>query len=145
MKKFVLHFICIALSLSAIGQTKVTTSGIFLREAPSGEKLTIVPKGTVLEIGGCSNGWCATSYADQEGYVSEVYLKDPGAQTIELSSKPQSPVHYYTNSQGYTVQSPTRYDTAPSGASAQCYDGTYSFSRSRRGTCSHHGGVKRWL
>jgi len=34
---------------------------------------------------------------------------------------------------------------APAGASAQCRDGTYSFSRSRRGTCSHHGGVARWL
>ncbi|WP_431636442.1 DUF3761 domain-containing protein [Dyella sp. KULCS107] len=33
----------------------------------------------------------------------------------------------------------------PAGASAQCRDGTYSFSRSRRGTCSHHGGVARWL
>jgi hypothetical protein len=24
-------------------------------------------------------------------------------------------------------------------------DGTYSFSQSRRGTCSHHGGVAKWL
>lgn len=42
---------------------------------------------------------------------------------------------------------PTRREAgiAPAGASAQCRDGTYSFSRSRRGTCSHHGGVARWL
>lgn len=33
----------------------------------------------------------------------------------------------------------------PAGATAECWDGTYSFSQSRRGTCSHHGGVKRWL
>ncbi|MDP9145387.1 MAG: DUF3761 domain-containing protein [Actinomycetota bacterium] len=33
----------------------------------------------------------------------------------------------------------------PRGATAQCRDGTFSFSRSRRGTCSHHGGVARWL
>jgi hypothetical protein len=33
----------------------------------------------------------------------------------------------------------------PAGATAECNDGTYSFSSSRRGTCSHHGGVKRWL
>jgi hypothetical protein len=31
------------------------------------------------------------------------------------------------------------------GATAQCGDGTYSFSRHARGTCSHHGGVSRWL
>jgi uncharacterized protein DUF3761 len=33
----------------------------------------------------------------------------------------------------------------PSGASALCRDGTYSYSANRRGTCSHHGGVARWL
>lgn len=26
-----------------------------------------------------------------------------------------------------------------------CRDGTYSFSQHRAGTCSHHGGVARWL
>ena len=33
----------------------------------------------------------------------------------------------------------------PAGATAQCRDGTYSFSQHRSGTCSHHGGVARWL
>jgi len=33
----------------------------------------------------------------------------------------------------------------PSGATAQCRDGSYSFSKHRRGTCSHHGGVAAWL
>ena len=33
----------------------------------------------------------------------------------------------------------------PMGASAICNDGTYSFSQNRRGTCSHHGGVRQWL
>jgi hypothetical protein len=33
----------------------------------------------------------------------------------------------------------------PSGASALCADGTYSYSANRRGTCSHHGGVSQWL
>ncbi|NUQ98990.1 MAG: DUF3761 domain-containing protein [Streptomyces sp.] len=27
---------------------------------------------------------------------------------------------------------------------AQCQDGSYSFSASFRGTCSHHGGVRYW-
>ncbi|WP_432127853.1 DUF3761 domain-containing protein [Streptomyces sp. bgisy082] len=34
---------------------------------------------------------------------------------------------------------------APAGATAQCHDGTYSYSAHRRGTCSHHGGVAVWL
>jgi hypothetical protein len=53
--------------------------------------------------------------------------------------------HYYTNKDGIKVQSPTHYDSPPSGATAQCADGSYSFSLNHRGTCSHHGGVARWL
>ena len=51
----------------------------------------------------------------------------------------------YINAEGVRVPSPRYNGSAPEGATAQCRDGTYSFSRSRRGTCSHHGGVARWL
>jgi hypothetical protein len=34
---------------------------------------------------------------------------------------------------------------APADATARCADGTYSFSATHSGTCSHHGGVTRWL
>jgi hypothetical protein len=51
----------------------------------------------------------------------------------------------YVNSKGETVKRPENCSTAPQGATAQCGDGTYSFSQSRRGTCSHHGGVAKWL
>jgi hypothetical protein len=52
---------------------------------------------------------------------------------------------YYTNVDGARVHRPVSSRSAPSGATAQCRDGSYSFSRHRRGTCSHHGGVARWL
>jgi hypothetical protein len=53
----------------------------------------------------------------------------------------------YTNSAGDQIHRPAHTDTGkpPAGASAQCGDLSYSFSASRRGTCSHHGGVARWL
>ncbi|HZQ17085.1 MAG TPA: DUF3761 domain-containing protein [Terriglobales bacterium] len=51
----------------------------------------------------------------------------------------------YVNSKGQTVKRPENCSSAPAGATAQCRDGTYSFSKSRRGTCSHHGGVAKWL
>ncbi|HWW16040.1 MAG TPA: DUF3761 domain-containing protein [Candidatus Dormibacteraeota bacterium] len=51
----------------------------------------------------------------------------------------------YVNSQGQTVKRPENCSTAPQAATAQCRDGTYSFSKGRRGTCSHHGGVAKWL
>lgn len=52
---------------------------------------------------------------------------------------------YYVNSDGDCIPRPVRSSTAPPGASAQCRDSTYSFSQNRRGTCSRHGGVSRWL
>ncbi|TSD05360.1 MAG: hypothetical protein Greene07147_681 [Parcubacteria group bacterium Greene0714_7] len=55
--------------------------------------------------------------------------------------------NYYTNVDGNSVHSPayTEDNSVPAGASARCKDGTYSFSQHRSGTCSHHGGVARWL
>ena len=52
----------------------------------------------------------------------------------------------YRNRNGETVHSPahTRSGKAPTGATAQCRDGTWSFSRHRSGTCSRHGGVATW-
>lgn len=52
---------------------------------------------------------------------------------------------YYINSRGNCVRRPVQASRPPAGASARCRDGTYSFSQSRRGTCSHHGGVADWL
>lgn len=35
-------------------------------------------------------------------------------------------------------------DNAPSGATAKCSDGSYSYSQNCSGTCSSHGGVSQW-
>jgi len=66
--------------------------------------------------------------------------------TATSQSRGSNSDDYYTNTYGERVRRPTfSNDGPPAGASAQCRDGSYSFSRSRRGTCSHHGGVARWL
>lgn len=54
--------------------------------------------------------------------------------------------HYVARS-GQEVHSPSKslHNQIPAGASAKCFDGTFSFSQHRRGTCSHHGGVAAWL
>ena len=52
---------------------------------------------------------------------------------------------YYTARSGHRVHRPMQAYRAPAGASAQCGDGSWSFSENHRGTCSHHGGVSRWL
>jgi hypothetical protein len=45
---------------------------------------------------------------------------------------------------GFSVASAAA-GAAPPGATARCNDGTYSYSQTRSGTCSHHGGVALWL
>lgn len=88
--------------------------------------------------------------------ASVSYAKEPPSPIPAPSSSPTpvKPVEdtllehkHYTNKKGEVVHSPahTKTGKAPDGASAQCGDGSYSFSQSRRGTCSHHGGVARWL
>jgi len=53
---------------------------------------------------------------------------------------------HYMNSDSDSVHSPAYSGGGvPDGATAQCRDGTFSFSRHHQGTCSHHGGVAKWL
>lgn len=52
---------------------------------------------------------------------------------------------YYTNVVGSKIHIPVYKQVIPIGASAKCRDGSYSFSAHRSGTCSHHGGVSKWL
>lgn len=129
--------------------TAVTRVATPLREGPSVESpafATIPPK-TNINVSSCADGWCAVEYQNLTGHVIQVFLRfAPVAAQQNLKSAPVGG-RGYTNSQGEWVQSPTRTlnGQPPAGASAKCRDDTYSFSRSRRGTCSHHGGVAQWL
>lgn len=51
----------------------------------------------------------------------------------------------YVNRDGIVVRRPVQASQPPPGATAQCRDGTWSFSLHRRGTCAYHHGVMRWL
>ena len=145
MNKLILFLIQIifAFTLNAQDITKYTTTNLNMRfRADSLSKvLTVIPKGTQITIAeDCDCNWIPVVYNGKIGYVSTKYLSKE-----KPSLSAQSEIKYYTNSKGERVQSPTKYSSAPAGATALCRDGTYSFSRSRRGTCSHHGGVKKWL
>lgn len=77
--------------------------------------------------------------------VSTQKVSAPAPTATQPQSSSLSNDNYYTNVDGNQVHSPAYSNTVPAGASAQCRDETYSFSQSRRGTCSHHGGVAEWL
>jgi uncharacterized protein YgiM (DUF1202 family) len=144
MKKSISLFVGLILSITVWGQLFSTTSILNLRERPDldGQILNSIPKGKLVSVMDEFEGWSKVIYQKDTGYVSSTYLKKFGSDnSLESPVK----VHYYTNSAGQKVQSPTYYKTVPTGATAECRDGTYSFSKNHRGTCSHHGGVKRWL
>lgn len=74
--------------------------------------------------------------------AAPIHAQAPGS---NLTTVPLSNDNYYTNSSGNRVHAPANAPSVPPGATALCGDGTYSFSQHRSGTCSHHGGVAKWL
>lgn len=75
-----------------------------------------------------ARGWAPlfSGYGQREGYVYRASDNVRSYAPSAARARPQRTRH-------------------PSGASALCRDGTYSYSGSRRGTCSWHGGVAQWL
>ena len=143
---FLLNFLVLSIGYSQ-DLTKVASSNLNLRTSPDSSSaiITIIPKGTVVKIyKDCNCTWIPVLYDGKIGYVNSKYLKS-SINNTNSDHLNTTTVKHYTNSNGERVQSPTYYNSPPAGATALCRDGTYSFSRSRRGTCSHHGGVARWL
>lgn len=123
--------------------TRVTSR---LREGPALDSrvLVTIPPKTAIKVSSCADGWCSAEYQQFTGHVIQAFLRFPSV--VSQTPQPTSG-RGYMNSRGEWVPSPIRTldGRPPEGASAQCRDSTYSFSRSRSGTCSHHGGVARWL
>ena len=148
--RIIIVMLVFAFSLNAQTTTKVVSANLNLR-ADAGTNsavVTVIPKGTLVTIEKeCNCEWIPVRYQGKVGYVNSKYLfnYNGNGSITNSAGNAGSQVKYYTNSAGQKVQSPTRYNSAPAGATALCRDGTYSFSRNSRGTCSHHGGVAKWL
>lgn len=162
MKKTLLIILtlCSLCGVDCSAFTKYVTNNLNLRYEPNAHSyiLTVIPRGTAVTIDeDCDCKWVPVEYKEYVGYISTKYLSNtPVRKTYKhyigtsvrkgrySSYNRRGGIRYYTNSYGNRVQSPTYYNSRPPGATALCRDGTYSFSQSRRGTCSHHGGVARW-
>jgi Bacterial SH3 domain len=64
----------IVMLVSAVGATAkpvTTTTDTNLRKSAGTDSpvLTLIPRGTTVEVGKCSNGWCQASLNGQDGYV----------------------------------------------------------------------------
>lgn len=158
MKKSLFFIVTLILLFSSVcvnAFVRYTSVDLNLRteDNPYSCILTVIPKGTPVTINEhCDCKWIYVRYGYFEGYVASRFLSRHPVSTNRASlsygkyhrSYNYSHIRHYTNVYGNRVQSPTYYNQRPEGATALCRDGTYSFSQSRRGTCSHHGGVARW-
>src|SRR5439155_24817428 len=78
--------------------------------------------------------------------TSAAAVPPPATQAVAPpAAQPACAADEYRNVDGNCVHRPQSAPAVPAGATAVCKDGTYSFSQNRQGTCSHHGGVARWL
>jgi uncharacterized protein YraI len=152
MRIIILAFLLSVIVSNANAQQAITTTNLNLRSAPNSSSniLCSIPQSTIIFLTDCPSVWCQTSFNGYTGYVNKSFVaikrhRESNKREFKVSSQQHPLIRHYTNSAGERVQSPTYYNSPPVGACAECRDGTYSFSRSRRGTCSHHGGVKRWL
>jgi len=146
MKKLIFLLLQLLIVLSCFAQVnkKYTSVSLNLREDSNSYSkiITVIPKATAVTMAeDCNCEWILISYNGQTGYVYSKYLSK--YKHIDLHNATSAKHHI--NSNGERVQSPSYFNSAPAEATALCRDGTYSFSRNRRGTCSHHGGVARWL
>jgi hypothetical protein len=75
-----MSFVRIAVSAAAVTLLSVvcatakpiaTTAETNLRKGPGtdSEVLTLIPKGTTVEVGKCTDGWCVASVDGKDGYV----------------------------------------------------------------------------
>ena len=63
--------VSLLLTVCATAKPVATTAETNLRKGPGtdSEVLTLIPKGTTVEIGKCTNGWCEATLNEQSGFV----------------------------------------------------------------------------
>lgn len=113
----------------------VGTLRVRQQPAPNAKELALLAGGTSLRLHECHEGWCTVSIKKVRGYALEEYL----------TTQAPSSTTTVQRGRGFSGSPTTTVDRGPpAGATAKCRDGSYSFSRSRSGACSHHQGVAEW-
>lgn len=123
----------------AKGSTKVTTEG----ENGIREKVYEVTYTDGVETDRQLVSDTITKQPVNRTVAEGTYVAPTVKSTTQSTPATQCTNGTYVNSAGNTVCRPSETNTG--GATARCKDGSYSYSQSRSGTCSHHGGVAQWL
>jgi uncharacterized protein YgiM (DUF1202 family) len=125
----------------------VITGNANLRDTPNsaGTVIQTVPEGGSVEVLKQKGAWCYVLSNGRKGWMhgNNIRYENSAAETSTGSETDFStPKPSYPSS---VSKKRTETEINNSGATARCRDGTLSYSRNRRGTCSHHGGVAVWF
>ncbi len=72
-----------------------TAADTSLRQSPGadGDVLRLIPKGSKVDIAGCSNGWCRISFKGQDGFAMAVnfeIVKTPNLSRGPVTARPDT-------------------------------------------------------
>ena len=123
-------------------KASVITDNAILHQTPTGKVVQTLQRGTSVEIIKQKGAWFLVSSGAAKGWMHGNTIRyDNWSDSVATKTKSGYPIY---KSSTKTASKPSGDMSNSSGAAAKCRDGTLSYSRNRRGTCSHHGGVALW-
>jgi hypothetical protein len=103
----------------AAAKPTTVVSDVNLRKGPGtdSEVITLIPKGTMVEVGTCTNGWCMVTWNGQDGYSIATNL-GLGPPPVRRRPMPDDydyppPPGTYGPPPGYVVGPPVYYGPPP--------------------------------
>jgi hypothetical protein len=77
----------------AAAKPATVVSEVNLRKGPGtdNEVITLIPKGSTVEVGTCTNGWCQVTFNGQDGYSIATNLGLGGPRPIRRPLPPGGP------------------------------------------------------
>ena len=97
----------------AAAKPATVAAEVNLRKGPGtdSEIVTLIPKGTVVEVGTCTNGWCQVSWNGQDGYSIATNLGLGGPPPVRRRPAAADDYYGYPPPPGYVVGPPVYYGT----------------------------------
>jgi hypothetical protein len=127
----------------AAAKPATVVSEVNLRKGPGtdSEIITLIPKGTMVEVGTCTNGWCQVTWNGQDGFSIATNLglggPPPPVRRRPVGDDYPPPPGTYPPPPGYVVGPPVYYAPPPV-YYGPYYGGPYYYGGGWRGGWGWH-------